>query len=588
MHIIAAKAVCFKEALEPAFADYQRQIVANAAAARRRPRRRGLPAGQRRHRQPPDARRRLLEGPHRQGRRGGARQGRHHRQQERHSRSTRTRRWSRAASASARRRSPRAACGEPEMDHHRRAASRARSRRPDDDAALGDGAGGSRSAVPEVPAVSGGIVQSSTGRGRRAAARARTAPLARCAVRRSSRAPAQVEMAERGRRAPSTDGGVLLAEAGTGTGKTLAYLIPAILSRQRVLDLHRHQEPAGTDLLQGPPGAARGAGRAVHRDLHEGARRTICACTASTAWRESARRSAASDETQSILPMIDEWSRDTETGDRAEIEDLPEDLPFWNEISATAENCLGTECPRYDDCFVTRMRQRAAASDVVIVNHHLLVRGRRGPAERLRRGHSALQPRDHRRGASARRRRHAVFRHRGQQLPASTIWPATSSALLGADADRRRRSGADDLQRRSARRARPRPRVLLELASQIAAVRAPARSASGDDARVRIGPAHTAAVADEARSALVERRSKRLDADIALTTRGRAGRRCSPWRGAPASCATTSGFCCAPTIPDYVYFVEFRGRGVFLRASPIDVSRHRARDAARPDAGDRC
>ena len=47
-------------------------------------------------------------------------------------------------------------------------------------------------------------------------------------------------------------------------------------------------------------------------------------------------------------------------------------MPFWNEVSATAETCLGTECPRYDDCFVTRMRQRAAASDVVIVNHHLL------------------------------------------------------------------------------------------------------------------------------------------------------------------------------------------------------------------------
>ena len=73
-----------------------------------------------------------------------------------------------------------------------------------------------------------------------------------------------------------------------------------------------------------------------------------------------------------FLPMIREWSGRTETGDRAELEDLPEDLPFWSEVSATAETCLGTECPRYDECFVTRMRQRAAASDLVIVNHHLL------------------------------------------------------------------------------------------------------------------------------------------------------------------------------------------------------------------------
>src|SRR4029077_198262 len=73
-----------------------------------------------------------------------------------------------------------------------------------------------------------------------------------------------------------------------------------------------------------------------------------------------------------FLPIIREWSAHTETGDRAELEELPEDVAFWNEVSATAETCLGTECPRYDDCFVTRMRQRAAASDVVIVNHHLL------------------------------------------------------------------------------------------------------------------------------------------------------------------------------------------------------------------------
>src|SRR5205807_508342 len=70
--------------------------------------------------------------------------------------------------------------------------------------------------------------------------------------------------------------------------------------------------------------------------------------------------------------MIRDWSTRTEVGDRAELEDLPEDLPFWNEVSATADTCLGTECPRYDDCFVTRMRQRAASSDIVIVNHHLL------------------------------------------------------------------------------------------------------------------------------------------------------------------------------------------------------------------------
>jgi ATP-dependent DNA helicase DinG len=73
-----------------------------------------------------------------------------------------------------------------------------------------------------------------------------------------------------------------------------------------------------------------------------------------------------------FLPVIQEWAKTTKTGDRAELRELPEDLPLWKEISAEADTCLGTECPRYGDCFVTLMRQRAAESDVVIVNHHLL------------------------------------------------------------------------------------------------------------------------------------------------------------------------------------------------------------------------
>ena len=72
------------------------------------------------------------------------------------------------------------------------------------------------------------------------------------------------------------------------------------------------------------------------------------------------------------LDTIAAWARSTETGDRAELDDLPEDSGLWSEISATAETCLGSECPQYQQCFVTRMRQRAAESDVVIVNHHLL------------------------------------------------------------------------------------------------------------------------------------------------------------------------------------------------------------------------
>ena len=163
------------------------------------------------------------------------------------------------------------------------------------------------------------------------------------------------------------DGGVLLAEAGTGTGKTLAYLVPAILSRQRVListgtknlqeQIFFKDIPALGGALGVPFTATCMKGRANYLCLHR---------------LDRLSEGDGPAVHNVFLPMIREWSGRTDTGDRAELEDLPEDLPFWNEVAATAETCLGTECPRYDDCFVTRMRQRAAASDIVIVNHHLL------------------------------------------------------------------------------------------------------------------------------------------------------------------------------------------------------------------------
>ena len=164
-------------------------------------------------------------------------------------------------------------------------------------------------------------------------------------------------------------GGVLLAEAGTGTGKTLAYLVPAILSRERVLvstgtkNLQEQIFFKDVPLLRGALGLPFTAtcmkGRANYLCLHK-----------LDQLAGDARIGMVAENV--FLPIIRRWSTETETGDRAELTDLPEDLPFWSDVAATAETCLGTECPRYDECFVTKMRQRAAASDVVIVNHHLL------------------------------------------------------------------------------------------------------------------------------------------------------------------------------------------------------------------------
>src|SRR5687767_6019857 len=172
-------------------------------------------------------------------------------------------------------------------------------------------------------------------------------------------------------------GGTLLSEAGTGTGKTLAYLIPAILSRQRVLvstgtknlqeQIFFKDLPALSRALPVPFTATLMKGRSNYLCLHrwEMYRDGVEGNTSA-----GGRLIESGDEV--VLPILKKWVAATTTGDRAELKDLPEDLPMWKGLSAEAETCLGATCPRYGDCFVTLMRQRALESDVVIVNHHLL------------------------------------------------------------------------------------------------------------------------------------------------------------------------------------------------------------------------
>jgi ATP-dependent DNA helicase DinG len=174
-----------------------------------------------------------------------------------------------------------------------------------------------------------------------------------------------------------TDGGTLLAEAGTGTGKTLAYLVPALLSGERVLI------STGTKNLQEQiydkdlPALGRALGISISATLMKGRANYLCL------HKWEVYRDAVSGDTgtsgrlidsgdQVLLPMLSDWVARTATGDRAELEELPEDVSLWKEVAADAESCLGVECPRYHECFVTRMRQQAAESDVVVVNHHLL------------------------------------------------------------------------------------------------------------------------------------------------------------------------------------------------------------------------
>lgn len=174
-----------------------------------------------------------------------------------------------------------------------------------------------------------------------------------------------------------TAGGTLLTEAGTGTGKTLAYLIPAILSRQRVLVSTGTKNLQEQIFFKDIPALRRALGVNFSATLMKGRGNYLCLHR----WDQfrdgviggtSAAGRLIESGDRVLVSVIDNWLTTTPDGDRAGLRDLPEDVAMWRDLGADAETCLGSECPRYGECFVTLMRQRAAESDVVIVNHHLL------------------------------------------------------------------------------------------------------------------------------------------------------------------------------------------------------------------------
>src|SRR5262249_23205271 len=179
--------------------------------------------------------------------------------------------------------------------------------------------------------------------------------------------PGQIEMAEQVHRTLQ-EGGVILVEAGTGTGKTLAYLIPSLVAGRRVLvatatkalqeQLYKKNIPFLQQIAPTPFKAVCMKGRSNYVCLHRLKKST------ETPMLEGL-------EDVNNFERIRKWAAESETGDRAELTDLPETLGFWPQIDARAETCLGQRCPDFDVCFITRMRREALDADVVIINHHL-------------------------------------------------------------------------------------------------------------------------------------------------------------------------------------------------------------------------
>ncbi|HEY9130227.1 MAG TPA: ATP-dependent DNA helicase [Dyella sp.] len=162
---------------------------------------------------------------------------------------------------------------------------------------------------------------------------------------------------------------ILIAEAGTGTGKTYAYLVPALLSGERVI------VSTGTKALQDQlyfrdlPKVRSVLGARLKTALLKGRANYLCLYRLDQTVREgvSFDRSQASQ-----LASIRSWSARTRYGDRMELAEVPEESPLWPRVTSTPENCLGVECPFYDDCHVIKARRAAQEADIVVVNHHLL------------------------------------------------------------------------------------------------------------------------------------------------------------------------------------------------------------------------
>ncbi|MFD0739998.1 ATP-dependent DNA helicase [Lysobacter koreensis] len=164
--------------------------------------------------------------------------------------------------------------------------------------------------------------------------------------------------------------GTLLAEAGTGTGKTFAYLVPALLSGKKTII------STGTRALQDQlyhrdlPRVRDALGTGLKTALLKGRANYLCHYRMRQAQGEPR---FGSRELAAQFQRIVAWSGRTRMGDMAELEALPEDSPLLPMVTSTAENCLGSECPFFGECFVVQARQRAQAADIVVVNHHLLL-----------------------------------------------------------------------------------------------------------------------------------------------------------------------------------------------------------------------
>jgi len=160
---------------------------------------------------------------------------------------------------------------------------------------------------------------------------------------------------------------LFIAEAGTGTGKTFAYLVPAVHSGKKVVISTGTKNLQDQLFHQDLPLVVKALGRSLHAVLLKGRANYICPYRL----KQTEFTGRLPPSLQHDLNTIIDWLPATKTGDIADLLEIPTDSPIWPKVTSTTDNCLGTECPFVADCYVLNARKQALQADIIIVNHHL-------------------------------------------------------------------------------------------------------------------------------------------------------------------------------------------------------------------------
>ncbi|XXF81679.1 helicase C-terminal domain-containing protein [Myxococcaceae bacterium GXIMD 01537] len=346
--------------------------------------------------------------------------------------------------------------------------------------------------------------------------------------------------------------GYLLAEAGTGTGKTLAYLVPALLSGRKVVVSTATKTLQDQIFFKDLPLLRERLGMEFEAAFLKGRANYLCLQRFEQFGREP---QFTTREDARYWPVVKAWAERTETGDRGELE-LPEAFGTWARLSTTSESCLGSKCPLYETCFVTRMRRQAEKADLLVVNHHLFfadlaLRGAQG-----KRGEGVLPWYDAVIFDEAHALEDAASGHFGVSLSNYRLEELARDAIATLPESDSRHGTLKALATR------------LRAQTDALFVQAPrALGLYSGEGSVALQPERMAKL-----SGTFEQLREALAAISAFTLSGREPELSALTRRG-AELVDELSFLEKVESSEHVYWAEARGRGLFLKASPIDVAK---------------